>query len=93
MTPVRAVLDTNVLVSALVFPTRRVSLKSRAWPSGRGHPLASRDVAAELIRVLTFSRFRLDVNQEQDLLDDQLPSVSRASCLTPTRDSRVPEPI
>ncbi len=73
MTPVRAVLDTNVLLSALVFPTGRVSWLRGAWRSGRVRPLASRDTTAELVRVLTYPRFRLNETERQDLLDDYLP--------------------
>lgn len=73
MTPVRTVLDTNVLLSVLVFPTGRVSWLRAAWRSGRIRPLASRDTTAELIRVLAYPEFRLDEAERQDLLDDYLP--------------------
>lgn len=73
MTPVRAVLDTNVLLSALVFPAGRVSWLRGAWRAGGVRPLASRDTTAELIRVLAYPKFRLDEAERRDLLDDYLP--------------------
>ena len=73
MTPIRAVLDTSVLVSALVFPTGALSWMRDAWRSGRILPLASRATAAELIRVLAYSKFALTVGEQHDLLDDYLP--------------------
>lgn len=73
MTPVRAVLDTNVLLSALVFPTGRVSWFRGAWRSGRIRPLVNRDTTAEFIRVLAYPKFRLDEEEQRHLLDDYLP--------------------
>ncbi|MYA09121.1 MAG: putative toxin-antitoxin system toxin component, PIN family [Holophagales bacterium] len=73
MTPVRAVLDTNVLLSVLVFPAGRVSWLRSAWRAGRVRPLVSKDTTAELIRVLAYPKFRLDEAERQDLLDDYLP--------------------
>ena len=73
MKPVRAVLDTNVLLSVLLFPAGRVSWLRGAWRAGRVRPLASQDTTAELIRVLAYPKFRLDEAERQDLLDDYLP--------------------
>ena len=73
MTPIRAVLDTNVLVSALVFHTGALSWLREAWRSGRILPLASRATAAELIRVLAYPKFALTASERRDLLDDYLP--------------------
>lgn len=73
MTPVRSVLDTNVLVSALLFHSGRLSWLREAWRSSRVRPLASRETTAELIRVLAYPKFALDRTGRQDLLDDYLP--------------------
>lgn len=83
MTPVRPVLDTNVLVSALLFHSGALSWLRGAWHSGRIRPLAGRQTTAELIRVLAYPKFALSEGERQDLLDDYLPS-----CETVT----VPEP-
>ena len=73
MTPVRAVLDTNVLLSALLFHSGAVSWLRAAWRSGAIRPLASRETAAELVRVLAYRKFALDAGERRDLLDDYLP--------------------
>ena len=73
MTPVRPVLDTNVLVSALLFHSSSLSWLRSAWRSGRIQPLAGRQTTAELIRVLAYPKFALSDGERQDLLDDYLP--------------------
>ncbi len=73
MTPPRLVLDTNVLVSALLFPSGRVSWLRHAWGADRIRPLAGRETTAELIRVLGYPKFRLSDTDRQDLLEDYLP--------------------
>ena len=73
MTPVRLVLDTNVLLSALLFSSGRLSWLRDAWRSGRIRPIAGRETTAELIRVLAYPKFALNESERQDLLDDYLP--------------------
>lgn len=73
MTPVRAVLDTNVLVSALLFPTGSASWLRKMWRSGAVVPLVSRETASELIRVLGYPKFNLARDEQEDLLADYLP--------------------
>jgi uncharacterized protein len=55
----RAVLDTNVLVSALVFRQGIMATLREAWQAQRLTPLVSRVTATELIRVLAYPKFRL----------------------------------
>lgn len=50
MPAMRVVLDTNVLVSALVFSSDALSRLRPAWQSGTLLPLASPDAVAELER-------------------------------------------
>lgn len=73
MTALRVVLDTNVLVSALVFRTGNPSALRVAWQSERILPLVSRDTASELIRVLAYPKFRLSDTERNDLLAEYLP--------------------
>ena len=73
MTPVRPVLDTNVLVSALLFHTGALSWLRGAWRSGRIRPLAGQQTTTELIRVLAYPKFALSDGERQELLDDYLP--------------------
>ncbi|MYG52760.1 MAG: putative toxin-antitoxin system toxin component, PIN family [Rhodospirillaceae bacterium] len=85
MTPPRLVLDTNVLVSALLFHSGRLSWLRGAWSSGRIRPLVGRETAAELIRVLGYPKFRLSDADRQDILEDYLPF-----CETVTVPDRLP---
>ncbi len=73
MTRLRLVLDTNVLLSALLFPTGSLSWLRHAWQSEAIRPLASRDTTAELLRVLHYPKFRLNGDEGEDLLSDYLP--------------------
>ena len=73
MTFRRLVLDTNVLVSALLFPTGAVSWLRDAWQAQAVVPLASRETTAELIRVLSYPKFQLTDDEREDLLADYLP--------------------
>ena len=72
MTPPRVVLDTNILLSALLFHARPLTWLRHAWQSGTVRPLASRDTTAELIRVLHYPKFRLARDEREDLLADYL---------------------
>ena len=68
----RAVFDTNVVVSALVFG-RRLAWLRRAWASGTAVPVVCRETAAELLRVLTCPKFRLNATERETVLADYLP--------------------
>ena len=69
----RLVLDTNVLVSALLFPSGSLSWFRPAWQSRQIRPVVNRDTTAELIRVLTYPKFRLSDSDREELLADCLP--------------------
>ena len=69
----RLVLDTNVLVSALLFHNGALSWLRHAWQSDTIRPIASRDTTTELIRVLSYPKFRLRNDEREDLLGDYLP--------------------
>jgi putative PIN family toxin of toxin-antitoxin system len=73
MTRPRLVIDTNVLLSALLFPAGSLSWLRLAWQSESVRPLASRDTAAELIRVLAYPKFRLTDDEREDMLGEYLP--------------------
>lgn len=73
MTPPRLVLDTNVLLSALLFHQGSVAWLRHAWQSDAVRPLASRDTTEELIRVLAYPKFKLTDEDREDLLGDYLP--------------------
>jgi putative PIN family toxin of toxin-antitoxin system len=73
MKPPRIVLDTNVLLSALLFHAGALSWLRRASQSEAIHPLASHDTTTELIRVLSYPKFKLTSDEREDLLGDYLP--------------------
>ena len=73
MTSLRLALDTNVLVSALLFSAGSLSWLRHAWQSETIIPLASQATTLELIRVLSYPKFRLTDHEREDLLADYLP--------------------
>lgn len=71
--PIRVVLDTNVLVSALLFETGRLAWLRHSWQSGQITPLLAQPTALELLRVLAYPKFRLNQADRERLLEDLLP--------------------
>lgn len=69
----RWVLDTNVVLSALIRPGGVSGRLRLAWQSQRFVPLVSRATVAELIRVLAYPKFKLASREQHDLLADYLP--------------------
>lgn len=67
----RVVLDTNVLVSALLFGGRLEPIH-RAWRTGRICPVLSKETVDELVRVLTYPKFRLTREEISFLLEAEL---------------------
>jgi putative PIN family toxin of toxin-antitoxin system len=70
---VRVVLDTNVVLSALVFRGGAAGLVRQAWQRGVLLPLASTATVQELMRVLAYPKFRLSPAEQDELLADYLP--------------------
>ena len=69
----RAVLDTNVVISALLFARGRVSWLRSAVRTGAVVPVVSRVTVLELVRVLEYPKFALSRNDREELLADFLP--------------------
>ena len=69
----RAVLDTGVVVSALLFPGGRVAWLRERWVSGALHPLVTRGTVDELIRVLAYPKFRLSRDEIDTVLAAYVP--------------------
>lgn len=61
-------LDNNVVVSALVFPSGRLSWVSWAWQSSEIVPLASDETLEELGRVLAYRKFRLSAARRAEVM-------------------------
>ena len=70
--PPRVVLDTNVVLSALLFAGSAGRLRE-AWQRQQFQPLTSAATASELIRVLAYPKFRLSADEQHELLADYLP--------------------
>jgi len=73
--PPRVMLDTNIVLSALVFGGASAGAVRHGWREGRYTPLASRDTIEELMRALAYPRFRLTAPEQEELLADYLPHV------------------
>ena len=69
----RVVLDTNVVLSALVFRGRSAGRVRQAWQHGDLVPLASTETVNELLRVLAYPKFVLTQSEQDELLADYLP--------------------
>lgn len=69
----RAVFDTNVVVSALIFASGPTSRLRAAWTTGTLIPLASRPTLQELLRVFAYPKFRLSERDAEELLSDYVP--------------------
>ena len=81
--PLRVVLDTNIVLSALVFGGGTAGRLRVAWQQGALLPLASTATVQELVRVLAYPKFRLSAQEQEELLADYLPY---------TQTVRVPQP-
>jgi uncharacterized protein len=69
----RVVFDTNTVVSALLFDGGRLAPLRVAWQVGMLRPLLSADTVMELVRVLTYPKFRLSPEDQAELLADYVP--------------------
>ena len=69
----RVVLDTGVVVSALLFPRGRVAWLRERWVSGVLRPLVTRATVDELIRVLAYPKFRLTRDEIEVALAAYVP--------------------
>lgn len=68
---IRAVLDTNVVISALLFtgpPSQLVS----AWQSSRLRPVVSAPILDEYIRVLAYPKFELTSAEIRGVVEEEL---------------------
>ena len=88
------VLDTNVVVSALLFRRGLLGRVRTGWQQARFLPLADRDTLDELVRVLGYPKFALTKDEIAELLAAFLPYVevvtrrpTRGRALPPCRDA------
>lgn len=69
----RVVLDTNIVLSALLFTAGRLTWVRQAWQRNQVQPLICGTTARELIRVLAYPKFGLSETEREALLADILP--------------------
>lgn len=70
---IRVVLDTNVLVSALLFQGGRFAWIRQSWQSGKITPVLAEPTALELLRVMAYPTFQPKPAQMVQLLAELLP--------------------
>jgi putative PIN family toxin of toxin-antitoxin system len=72
-TALRVVIDTNVLVSAMIFKSGALAALRHAWQSGECVPVVSRATTEELLAVLRYPKFELDAAEQESALIAYLP--------------------
>ena len=87
--PMRVVLDTNVLISALVFESLGAVWLRNLWQQGGIVPVVSKETVEELMRVMAYKKFALSESDQHDLLEDYLPYAETIA--TPKTRARIPK--
>jgi uncharacterized protein len=85
---VRAVLDTNIAVSALLFAHGRLAPIRLAWQANMFAPLVSAAATEELIRVLGYAKFKLSSADRDELFADYLPYCT--TVIIPRKAPKIP---
>jgi len=86
---VRVVLDTNVVVSAMLFTKGHLTWLRQGWSTGRFLPLIDTPCAEELLRVLAYPKFRLMQDDIRTLLGTYLPFTEAVNTAN-AKTSRLP---
>jgi putative PIN family toxin of toxin-antitoxin system len=81
-------LDTNIVLSALIFSNGRLAPIRQAWQQELLNPLVSKSTTEELIRGMSYPKFKLSGTDRDELLADYLPYC--AIVKIPTKAPRVP---
>jgi uncharacterized protein len=89
---VRAVIDTNVVLSALLFEKGHVAWLRAAWAQSRCRPLVSTATVAEILRALAYPKFKLPAEDREELLGDYLPFAERVEAPRATHLPRCKDP-
>ena len=85
----RVVLDTNVVLSALLFSRGRLCWIRDAWRTHQFTPFISKATTQELIRVLSYPKFKLSSSDIETLLGDYLPYCETVTDLN--TDDKLPD--
>jgi putative PIN family toxin of toxin-antitoxin system len=70
---VRVVLDTNIIISALVFNSSQISWLREVWINKRILPVVDKACVEELMRALAYPKFKLSAEEIEILLGEYLP--------------------
>ena len=94
MTYKKAVLDTNVLISALLF-RGQISRLHTLWKEGAFTIVASKEMVEEYVRVLAYPKFNLTEEEVRDIVREELipyiepvtvPDNPKGICVDPEDD-------
>jgi len=80
---VKVVLDTNTVVSAVLFPGGRLAWIHEGWVTRQFRPLVDKATTLELIHVLAYPKFKLDDQEIEVILAAYLPYASVVSGQSP----------
>lgn len=69
----RVVLDTNCVISALLFSRQSMAWLRHSWQNADITPLASKDTVNELMHILAYPKCKLNKAEQALLLADFLP--------------------
>jgi uncharacterized protein len=88
----RVVLDTGVVLSALLFPKGRLTWLVDAWKEGAVVPLVSRETVKELVRALAYPKFALEPEEIEMVLGEYLPWTQQVERSPPASLPRCRDP-
>src|SRR6056297_1065624 len=71
--PLRVVLDTGVLISAMLLSREKWNWLRDAWIWRRIRPIVCKSTTLELIHVLKYPKFQLTGSERKTLLEEFLP--------------------
>jgi putative PIN family toxin of toxin-antitoxin system len=83
----RVVLDTNLVLSALIFRKGRLSIFRELWQAERFNLLISNDTATEFMRALAYPKFKLSGLEQEELWADYLPYCTVVNIPNPPPDT------
>lgn len=69
----RVVLESNIVLSALLFTNGRLAWIREAWLSGEIRPVVCKQTVSELLRTLAYPKFKLSGDEQEEMLADFLP--------------------
>ncbi len=87
----RIVVDTNVLVSGLLFGGVPGGVVA-SWQKGEVRPLCSKEIVEEYLRVLAYPKFRLGESEIEFILTSEILPYFEVIAVTPGKPTVVADP-